>query len=251
MTTRWQSRPRAVLLLGGTSEIGSAAVRALELPPTSLLILAGRDPDALSLAAKTFPDWITVRTDTFDALQPDSVAAVIQRAFDQATIDVVIPAFGVLGHQTKFEQDPATTKDVFTINITTQARALLEAATRMRQQGSGTLVVLSSIAAVRPRRANFVYGASKAALDAFARGLSDSLHATGVRVVIVRPGFVVGRMTEGMTAAPLSTTPDVVGRAIAAAVRDGRSTVWVPPALRTLALLMRLTPSRAWRRLRR
>ena len=89
-------------------------------------------------------------------------------------------------------------------------------------------MVLSSVAAVRPRKANFVYGAAKAGLDAFARGLADSLHGSGVRVVLVRPGFVTGRMTAGMPPAPLATTPAKVGAATAAALRDGRSAVWIP-----------------------
>ena len=83
----------------------------------------------------------------------------------------------------------------------------------MRARGRGTIVVLSSVAAVRPRKANFVYGSAKAGLDAFARGLADSLHGTGVRVLLVRPGFVLGRMTAGMPAAPLaSITPRAGGR---------------------------------------
>ena len=90
--------------------------------------------------------------------------------------------------------------------------SLLAVAARMRAQASGTIVVLSSVAAVRPRKANFVYGAAKAGLDAFARGLADSLHGSGVRVLLVRPGFVIGRMTEGMPPAPLSTTPQRLAR---------------------------------------
>ena len=91
----------------------------------------------------------------------------------------------------------------------------------MRDQGHGTIVVLSSIAAIRPRKANLVYGATKAALDAFGRGLADSLHGSGVRVLLIRPGFVIGRMTAGMVPAPLATTPAAVGQAVATALARG------------------------------
>ena len=97
-------------------------------------------------------------------------------------------------------------------NFTGHVTSLLAFAARMRARGRGTIVVLSSVAAVRPRKVNFVYGATKAGLDAFARGLADSLHGTGVRVLLVRPGFVTGRMTAGMTPAPLASTPEQVGR---------------------------------------
>jgi decaprenylphospho-beta-D-erythro-pentofuranosid-2-ulose 2-reductase len=121
----------------------------------------------------------------------------------------------------------------------------------MRAQGHGTIVVLSSVAAVRPRKANFVYGAAKAGLDAFARGLTDSLHGTGVRVLLVRPGFVTGRMTAGMPPAPLATTPEQVGAATAAALRRRQAAVWIPAPLAGLALALRLIPRPLWRRISR
>jgi decaprenylphospho-beta-D-erythro-pentofuranosid-2-ulose 2-reductase len=135
-------------------------------------------------------------------------------------------------------------------NFTGHVTALLAFGSRMRERGSGTIVVLSSIAAIRPRKFNAVYGATKAALDAFARGYADALHGTGVRVVLVRPGFVTGRMTAGMPAAPLATTPEKVGAAVAAALRGtGKSVVWVPAPLAGLAAAMKLVPRPLWRKL--
>jgi len=136
-------------------------------------------------------------------------------------------------------------------NFTGHVSTLLAVAARMRAQGRGTIVVLSSVAAVRPRKANPVYGSAKAGLDAFARGLADLLHGTGVRVLLVRPGFVTGRMTAGMPPAPLATTPEAVGKATAAALRRGQATVWVPPALAGLALVLKLVPRPLWRRISR
>ena len=136
-------------------------------------------------------------------------------------------------------------------NFTGHVSTLLAVASRMRAQGRGTIVVLSSVAAVRPRKANPVYGSAKAGLDAFARGLADLLHGTGVRVLLVRPGFVTGRMTAGMPPAPLATTPEAVGKATAAALRRGQATVWVPPSLAGLALALRLVPRPLWRRISR
>jgi decaprenylphospho-beta-D-erythro-pentofuranosid-2-ulose 2-reductase len=123
----------------------------------------------------------------------------------------------------------------------------------MRAQGHGTIVVLSSIAAVRPRKANFVYGAAKSGLDAFGRGLADSLHGTGVDVLLVRPGFVIGRMTAGMTPAPLATTPAAVGAAVAARLRGTSpgGQVWVPATLAPVASAFRMLPRPLWRRMPR
>lgn len=240
---------RRVLLLGGTSEIGIATLRALSLPPDAQVVLAGRDDASLAAAAATLPVSVTI--EHFDALDAQSVSDVVRRAFGAGDVDLVLPAFGVLGDQTGAENDPALADDVFEVNVVAQARALLESARLMRAQGHGVIVALSSVAAIRPRRANFVYGASKAALDALARGLTDSLHGSSVRVVLVRPGFVIGRMTAGMQAAPMSSTPAEVGAAVAAAVRSNRSLVWVPSRLRLLAAVMRLLPRPLWRRMPR
>jgi len=112
-------------------------------------------------------------------------------------------------------------------------------------------VVFSSVAGVRVRRANYVYGSAKAGLDGFSSGLADALHGTGVHLLVVRPGFVIGRMTEGMTPAPLSSTPDQVAAATVRALAKRRRTVWVPWALRPMFVAMRMFPRFVWRRMPR
>ena len=119
----------------------------------------------------------------------------------------------------------------------------------MRAQGHGTIVVLSSVAGVRPRQANPVYGASKAGLDGLAQALADRLRASGVRFVVVRPGFVRGRMTRGMKAAPFATTPQAVADATVAGIRRGRQIVWAPPILGPVMTLVRLLPRRIFARI--
>jgi NAD(P)-dependent dehydrogenase (short-subunit alcohol dehydrogenase family) len=128
---------------------------------------------------------------------------------------------------------------------------LLHLAAILRSQGSGTLVVFSSVAGARVRRANFVYGSAKAGLDGFASGLADSLHRSGVRLLLVRPGFVIGRMTAGMPPAPFSSTPEQVADVTVAALRAGRGEVWVPAVLRPVFALLKHAPRALWRRMPR
>lgn len=240
---------RRVLLLGGTSEIGLEILAALRLPAEAEAVLAGRDEQRLAAAAKTL--GCGARTVHYDATDLASHQAVIADAFAGGAVDLVISAAGVLTAQPELDTDPLRAGLLVQTNLTAHVTTLLAAAARLRQQGHGTIVVLSSVAAVRPRRANYTYGAAKAGLDAFARGLADSLHGTGVRVLLVRPGFVIGRMTAGMTAAPLATTPAAVGAAVARALAGRRDLVWVPPSLGPLALALRAVPRPLWRRLRR
>jgi decaprenylphospho-beta-D-erythro-pentofuranosid-2-ulose 2-reductase len=241
--------PRRVLLLGGTSEIGRAILAAMALPPGCEIMLAGRDRRRLAAAGESLP--CTVVTLHYDATELAGHAALAGAAFGAGPVDLVIAAAGVLIGQDVLASDPARAGMLVQTNLTGHVTTLLAIAERMRAQGSGTIVVLSSAAAVRPRKANFVYGASKAGLDAFGRGLADSLHGSGVRVLLVRPGFVVGRMTQGMSPAPMATTPGRVGEAVATALSGRARVVWVPPGLRPLSVALRLIPRPLWRRLRR
>jgi decaprenylphospho-beta-D-erythro-pentofuranosid-2-ulose 2-reductase len=230
---------RSVLLLGGTSEIGLAIAQRLGAPS---VVLAGRDRTALSAAAGQFPAGAA--TLDFDALNTADHDGVIAAAVELVgELGVVIMAFGVLGGQ---ETDAVR---VASVNYVGAVSVGLAAARQLRAQGHGTLVVLSSVAGERVRRANFVYGSSKAGLDGFAQGLGDSLHGSGARVLIVRPGFVVGTMTAGMATPPLSTTPSAVADATARALERGREIVWVPGSFRWVMAVGRHLPRAIWRRL--
>lgn len=240
-----------VLLLGGTSEIGLAIGSALELPHDAELILAGRDAARLEAAGKTF--GCRVSAIAYDALDVRSHQAFADSVCAGGAPDVVIAAAGVLIPQPSAEEEVSAAATMIETNFTGHVTTLLAFGKHMQARGSGTIVVLSSVAAVRPRKFNSVYGAAKAGLDAFARGYADSLHGSGVRVLVVRPGFVSGRMTAGMAPAPLATTPERVGVAVAAALRDpaGKQIVWVPSSLAALAAVMRLVPRPIWRTMER
>jgi decaprenylphospho-beta-D-erythro-pentofuranosid-2-ulose 2-reductase len=139
--------------------------------------------------------------------------------------------------------------EVLQVNVVGAGSLLIEAARRLRD-GGGALVVLSSVAAERPRRANALYGASKAALDALAQALGDDLRDDGVRVLVVRPGFVHTRMTEGLPPAPLSTSPERVARVLVDGLDSGAHTVWAPRPLRWLMLIVRTLPRPVLRRMK-
>ncbi|MGN6791817.1 MAG: SDR family NAD(P)-dependent oxidoreductase [Streptosporangiaceae bacterium] len=242
-------RPGRVLLLGGTSEIGLAILAALRAPADTQVVLAGRDEQRMAAASKNLP--YQSRTIPYDALEPASHKAVIAEAFSGGPVDLVIAATGVLTPQPDLDTDQVLAAQMIEVNFTSHVTTLLAAAAEMRKQRYGTIVVLSSVAAIRPRKANYVYGAAKAGLDAFARGLTDALAGTGVRVLLVRPGFVTGRMTAGLSPAPLSSTPEQAGAAVAAALAGRSSMVWIPRSLAAAAVVLRLVPRPLWRKMRR
>ncbi|OBG04369.1 SDR family NAD(P)-dependent oxidoreductase [Mycolicibacter sinensis] len=242
----------SVVIFGGRSEIGVEL--ACRLAPGATVLLAARGADRLDaeIAAVRDAGAVAVHATEFDA---DDLAAhgplVADLIAEHGPIGTAVLAFGILGDQARAESDAAHALAVVHTDYVAQVSLLTHLAAAMRAAGRGRLVVFSSIAGVRVRRANYVYGSAKAGLDGFANGLADALHGTGVRLLIVRPGFVVGRMTAGMKPAPPASTPAQVAAAAARALARGRRTVAVPWMLRPMFSVMRVVPQAIWRRMPR
>ncbi|MGQ0838208.1 SDR family NAD(P)-dependent oxidoreductase [Actinokineospora sp.] len=243
-----------VVLLGGRSEIGLAVARRLVDGGARTVVLAARraaDLDAEEAALRSAGATTVARVE-FDADDLDAHTAALDGVVRaHGPLDTVVVAFGVLGDQRLAERDAAHAAAIVHTDYVAQVGVLTHLANVVRRQGSGTLVVFSSVAGVRVRRANYVYGSAKAGLDGFACGLADALAGSGARLLLVRPGFVIGRMTEGMSPAPFSSTPDQVAAATVRALARGRGEVWVPGVLRPVFALLRLLPRALWRRMPR
>jgi decaprenylphospho-beta-D-erythro-pentofuranosid-2-ulose 2-reductase len=240
--------PQSVLLLGGTSEIGLAVVRRLVAARAERVVLAVRRPDEAKPASDELEALgATVEVVAFDALDTDSHRPLLRGLFAEGDLDLVILAFGVLGDQAEFDADPRLAVEAAQINYVGAVSTGLVVADRFRQQGHGTLVVLSSVAGERARRTNYVYGSTKAGLDAFAQGLGDALVDAGARVLVVRPGFVHTRMTAGMDPQPFATNAEAVADQVIRGLAGDRDIVWAPPLLRWVFSGMRHLPRRLWR----
>lgn len=242
----------SVVIFGGRSEIGVELARLLA--PGATVVLAARGAGRLSeqVAALEKAGAARVEVCEFDADDLASHAPLVASIVDRhGPIATAVLAFGVLGDQARAEKDPAHAAAVLHTDFVAQASLLTVLADTMKTAGSGAIVVFSSVAGVRVRRANYVYGSAKAGLDGFCSGLADALHGSGVRLLLVRPGFVIGRMTEGMKPAPMSSRPPQVAAATARALAKGRGTVWIPRRLQPFFFGMRLLPQSVWRRLPR
>jgi decaprenylphospho-beta-D-erythro-pentofuranosid-2-ulose 2-reductase len=241
---------QSVLVLGGGSDIGLAVCERLVRGRCHTVILAGRPEDDMEKVAEPLRSaGATVELRQWDATDAGAHTKVLGDIFDEfGDIDLVYAPAGILGSQEAFEADPAFAAKAVEINFGGLAAACLVVADRLRRQGHGVLVLMSSVAGVRARKDNFVYGSTKVGLDAFAQGLGDSLVGTGVRVMVVRPGFVHTKMTEGMDPAPFSTTPDKVAHLIVDGLTKGSETVWAPPVLKYPFFVFRLLPRALWRK---
>jgi len=242
--------PQTAVVLGGTSDIARCVMRGLAARRLRHAVLAGRDEVGLQAAAKELEalgvgSVETVTWDATDFAAHAALAADVARRMGQ--LDLVLVAAGALGDQEQCEVDPQATATLLDTNMTGPAAAMIAFAGVLRSQGHGRLVVLSSVAGVRVRRSNFVYGASKAGLDGFAQGLAEALRHSGAGVTIVRPGWVATRMTAGRSPAPMATTPEAVAADVLAGLERSAEVVWSPATLKMVFGVLRVLPKSIWR----
>jgi decaprenylphospho-beta-D-erythro-pentofuranosid-2-ulose 2-reductase len=242
--------PQSLLLLGGTSEIGLAiAERYARRRPLRVVLAARPSPRLDAAAARLREAGATVSTVDFEAADFDGHPAMLDKAFADGDLDVAVVAFGLLGDAEQAWQDHGRAVELAQVNYTAPVSVGVALAERMRRQGHGRIVALSSVAGERVRRANFVYGSTKAGMDGFYLGLGEALRGDGVSVTVVRPGFVHTKMTEGMKPAPLSVQPEDVAAVVVDAVGKRKELVWAPAPMRVLMSVLRHIPRAIFRRL--
>ena len=244
--------PQNVVVLGGGSDISRALLRALAGRRLSSVLLAGRTVESLEGAVK---DLQALRVDKVEVSVLDVTdVGALEKFADLAaerlgTIDLVLVAAGVLGTAELSALDAPLVASLATTNFTGPAAAMTAFARVLRAQGHGRIVVLSSVAGYRVRAANFVYGATKAGLDGFALGLGDALVGSGVKVMVVRPGYVRTKMTEGRKAVAFAVDASDVADAVVRGLEKDAEVVWVPSWLCYVFGLLRLAPRFLWRRI--
>lgn len=239
---------QSVLLVGGTSEIGAAIIDRLAAGGRlQKVVLLGRNETALEASAQALRDRGIDSYVVLADLSGEIDAPVLTaRCFDAGDIDVAVLAAGITPDG---EIDSSRAREVALVNFVSQMQLGTEIVARMRLQGHGSLVVISSVAGERPRADNYVYGATKVGLDAWANGLADALADEPLRVLVVRPGMVRTRMSAGHKEAPLTCDPEDVADAVAKNLTSGPVTVWVPGQLRLLMSGLRHAPRPVFRRI--
>ena len=242
-----------IVLFGGTSDIGVAILREILQPGVARVVLVSRDVDRAETVteeiSESYPevDFFHIRWDASDATSMQHVVSEVVHAVSD--IDVAIVSQGLLNEGRDYFADPAGLVEMANVNFTGTMSLIYALAGQMRTQGYGKIVLLSSVAGERVRRANPAYGATKAGIDGFALALDHELADTGVSILIVRPGFVDTKMTTGMKKAPLSTDAQSVARATVRAMSGKTKVIWVPGALRWMFLVLKNLPLPVWRRL--
>jgi decaprenylphospho-beta-D-erythro-pentofuranosid-2-ulose 2-reductase len=244
--------PQTILLLGGTSEIGLAICERYLQNAHARIVLAampndpGRDDAVAQMKAAGAR---SVELIDFEATEPDSHPKMIEQAFADGDVDVAIVAFGILGDAEELWQNQSKAVLAAEINYTAAVSVGVLLAEKMRAQGFGQIIAMSTVAGERVRRSNFVYGSTKAGLDGFYLGLSEALREYGVRVLVIRPGQVRTRMSAHVKEAPLTVDKEYVANLAVTAAAKGKELVWAPAAFRYVMVVLRHIPRSIFRKL--
>src|SRR5579875_1099292 len=245
MTNGSVAPPRRVLALGATSAIAEATLRLLAEQGASFY-LVGRNGYKL---AAVRDDLLTRGAAAATAMTADlddtggHPVLLAQAVSVLGGIDLALLAHGVLGDQKQAEADYAAAEAVLRTNFLSAVSLIGWLANYFETERRGTLAVISSVAGDRGRKSNYVYGASKGALNIYLDGLRHRLHGTGVQVLTIKPGFVATPMTSHLPPSPLFAQPADVARDIVRALQRRQSVVYTPRFWWLIMLLVRNAPA--------
>jgi decaprenylphospho-beta-D-erythro-pentofuranosid-2-ulose 2-reductase len=193
--------------------------------------------DLLTRGAFTVDTWVMDLDDTTG--HPEMLAVAAERL---GRIDLALLAHGVLGDQQAAEADFEIAAAILHTNFISTVSLLTWLGNYLQAQRGGTLAVVSSVAGDRGRKSNYVYGASKGALNIFLEGLRNRIDRDGVQVLTIKPGFVDTPMTAHVAHNALFASPDQVARGILRALVQRRDVAYVPWFWAGIMMLIRAIP---------
>jgi acetoacetyl-CoA reductase len=188
---------KVALVTGGASGIGLACVRRLRTEGARVVV-ADRDARGLARLRRTLPVEDLHAVDVADA---SAVRALVDEVLARhGRLDLVVLAAGICRDAVLWKMTDAAWDEVVDVNLGGPANVLRALSPRLRAQGSGRVVLVSSINARRGKFGQSNYAASKAGLVGLARSAARELGSAGVTVNVVEPGFTETPMTAGLPA---------------------------------------------------
>jgi decaprenylphospho-beta-D-erythro-pentofuranosid-2-ulose 2-reductase len=163
-------------------------------------------------------------------------------------LDLVILASGVLGGAPAY-MSLEEIESILKINFSNSVIFLNLLSNVLKKQGHGSILVISSVAGLQPRQSNYIYGACKAGLDFYARGLATELQEYGISISILRPGFVKSRMTLGLKPAPFALDTKQVAQIAIAGLTKKKRIIYAPGILKYVFMVVKILPQRIISRL--
>lgn len=240
-----------VLVLGANSDMARALCEKFAGRMAETMYLASRDTALLEKLARDLAIRYQVNAVplAFDVADYGSHHAFYESL--QPAPDVVVAAFGYTGDQERAQADFAEARKMIETNYAGAVSILEIAAAQMENAGKGVIIGIASVAGLRGRASNYIYGSAKAGFIAYLSGLRNRLSPKGVRVITVLPGFIRTKMTEGMELPPaLVGEPEDAAREIMRALDSGADIVYTRWYWRYIMWVIRAIPERLFKRTR-
>ena len=236
-----------VVLFGGNSDIGLAILKKLPMARDSTLILVGRNLNYNQVASK-FPES-NVEIIEFDFENIDKIDILFSIISKQRDIDVAILAYGYLGEVGTDTLLREINQQIL-INYYGPAMLFSKIFERFRNQKHGKILVITSVAGIRPRISNFVYGSAKSGLDFLVRGSQNESKKNNFTVSVLRPGFVESKMTHGLKPPAFSVKPDRVAEDAVKGLLRQKKIIYSPTILKYIFTLLRFSPDFVFNKLK-
>lgn len=239
-----------VLILGATSDMAMAIANKFAAEKYDIQ-LAARNITQLgpSVSDLSIRHNVKVTLHAFDALDLSSHEAFFQSLIPKP--DVSICVFGYLGENEKAIINEDETNRIIATNYTGAVSILNVIARHYISAKAGTIVGISSVAGLRGRQSNYMYGSAKAGFTAYLSGLRNRLFKENVHVLTVLPGFVATRMTEDLNLPKILTAqPAEVGNAVYSAVVKKTNLIYVRWFWRYIMLIIRNIPEPVFKKLK-
>ena len=135
-------------------------------------------------------------------------------------IDLALIAYGMLGDQEAAQADYLVAEKILQTNFLSAVSLSTWLGNYFEARKDGVLAVISSVAGDRGRKSNYVYGASKGALNIFLDGLRNRVDRSGFTCLTIRPGFVSTPMTAHLKQNALFAHPNQIADGILGAIRN-------------------------------
>ncbi|WP_320178424.1 SDR family oxidoreductase [Roseovarius pacificus] len=237
---------KTAVILGGASTV-ARALAATYAQAGYALVLADIDYDEVArIAADTrLRHNVACEPLYLDATAFDQHNAFVGQCAEKLGGDPegVLLCLGYMPAQEDAQARFELARRAFDTNLTGSVSLLERFAARFEKRGHGFIVGLSSVAGDRGRRANYIYGATKAGMTCYLSGLRNRLSAAGVQVLTVKPGFMDTKMTYGMPLpGPLTASPEAAAQAIFRAQQRGKDVAYVTFLWRYIMLIITSIP---------
>ena len=231
---------KRAIIVGASSGIGEALARALAADGCRVALVARRESRLRVLAQSLAGEALVYAHDVSDTAAVPALFETITG--DLGGLDLIIYAAGVMPAIGPEEYDTGKDERAITANFTGAVAWLNEAARRFEKAKAGTIVGISSVAGDRGRRGNPVYGATKAALNAYLESLRNRIERRGAFVVTIKPGPVDTPMTEGLKM-PGMISPERAAAEILLAAKDKVRVAYVPAKWKPIMAVIRAIPA--------